>query len=88
MGRRMSVGRGDGGYAVPWCSGERVGLLFPAIFSLVILDRSVGTGGVSLQVYHHSVCELGTVIIPLHVARTLPTTVEAGVLAVSTAFQL
>lgn len=70
------MGRGDGGYTVPWCSGERVGLLFPTIFSLVILDHSVGTSGVTLQVYHPSVCELGTVIIPLHVARRLLTTVE------------
>ena len=55
---------------------ERVGLLLPSIFGLVISDHSVGTSGVTHLVYHPSICRLGTIIIPLYVARRLLTTVE------------
>lgn len=72
----LSVGRGDGAYAVPWCSGERATLPLPSVFALVISDLSVSTSGVTLLVYHPAIHKLGAVIIPRRVARRLLTTVE------------
>lgn len=71
----LSAGRGDG-LTQSLSALERVGLLLCSIFGVVILDLSIGTSGVTLLVYHSSVCKLGTIVIPFLVARRVLTTVE------------
>lgn len=55
---------------------ERVGLLLCSIFGLVISDLSIGTSGVTLLVYHPLIFKLGTIVVPLFVARGFLATAE------------
>lgn len=54
----LSVGRGDGAYTGPWCSGERVSLHLHSILGLVISDLSIDTDGGTLLVCPPSFCML------------------------------